>query len=76
MHWKQVDKGRAVGERDRRERSHVAQVVDLDERIEEIVATSKRSEKEGEREEEKDLELDPMVKKKLPVAWRSWTPVV
>lgn len=41
MLWEEVDKGRAVGEGDRGKGSHVAQVVDLDEGIGEIVATSR-----------------------------------
>lgn len=40
MHWKQVDERRAVGEGDRREGFHVAEIVDLYERIGIFVAAS------------------------------------
>jgi hypothetical protein len=53
VHWKQVDKGRAVGEGDRREGSHVTHIVDLDEWIWEIVAASRGSERERVRERRK-----------------------
>lgn len=75
LFWKQIDKGRAIGKGDRREGPHVAEVVDLDEGIGEIVTASGQGERERVREEGTDLGLEPMVKKKLPDAWRSWTPL-
>ena len=48
MLWKQVDEGRAVGEGNRREGFHVAQVVDLDEGIWNIMATPGNGEQERE----------------------------
>lgn len=46
MLWKQVDKGRAVREGDGGKGSHVAQVVDLDEGIWELVTASRWGEQE------------------------------
>ena len=75
MFWKQVDKCRAVGEGDGRKGSHVAEIVDFYERIGEFVTASRRGEWDRWAREERYLELQPMVKKKLPVAWRSWRPL-
>ena len=60
MLWKQVDKGRAVGEGNWREGSHAAQVIDFDEWIGEIAAASRRRERGYQG---KDVELERMVKK-------------
>lgn len=48
MHWEQVDKGRAIRKGDRGKGSHVAQVINLDEGIGEIMATSRKGEQQRE----------------------------